>query len=130
MDSLSRSITDRTRAIVLVNPNNPTGSYVKQAELQGLLEICASRNAAIISDEVFSDYAFGPDTERVTSLAAIEDSLAFSISGLSKIAALPQVKLGWIVAAGQQKLRDEAMEKLEWIADTYLSVGTPVQVAA
>src|SRR5262249_39801621 len=92
--------------------------------------LCAEHGIAIISDEVFSDYGFGPDPARVGTLVAVEDCLAFSMSGLSKIAGLPQMKLGWIVAAGPDSLRHAAIEKLEWIADTYLSVSTPVQCAA
>jgi hypothetical protein len=129
-DSLAAAITGRTRAIVLVNPNNPTGSYVKRSELDALTQLAAARGIALISDEVFSDYAFAPDRERVTSLSGVEDCAVFAMSGLSKIAGLPQMKLGWIVVAGPPRLRAEAMEKLEWIADTYLSVGTPVQCAA
>ena len=119
MHALAESISDRTRAIVLVNPNNPTGSYVKKEELRALLEL----GLPLISDEVFSDYGFGEDRDRVTTLAGVEDRLCFSMSGLSKIAGLPQMKLGWIVVSGPPELRREAMEKLEWIADTYLSVG-------
>jgi aspartate/methionine/tyrosine aminotransferase len=130
LDALLQAITDRTRAVVLVNPNNPTGSYVKRGELEALTRLAAERGIALISDEVFADYAFAPDSERVTSLAGVEDCLAFSMSGLSKIAGLPQMKLGWIVVAGTARLRADAMEKLEWIADTYLSVSTPVQCAA
>jgi len=130
LESLAGMLTDRTRAIVLVNPNNPTGSYVKRPELDALVQLCAARAIALISDEVFSDYAFGPDAARVESLVDVEDCLAFSMSGLSKIAGLPQMKLGWIVSSGPAALRREAFEKLEWIADTYLSVGTPVQCAA
>ena len=115
---------------MLVNPNNPTGSYLKRGELEALTRIAAGRGVALISDEVFSDYGFAPDADRVSSLAGVEDCAAFSMSGLSKIAGLPQMKLGWIVVAGPPRLRAEAMEKLEWIADTYLSVGTPVQCAA
>ena len=112
---------------MLVNPNNPTGSYVKHAELDFLSRM----GVPLISDEVFSDYAFAPDDSRVTLVAcAVDDRLSFSMSGLSKIAGLPQMKLGWIVAGGPEQLRREAMEKLEWIADTYLSVSTPVQCAA
>ena len=129
-DALVQAITARTRAVVLVNPNNPTGSYVKRGELEALTRIAAERAIALISDEVFSDYAFAPAADRVTSLAGVEDCAAFSMSGLSKIAGLPQMKLGWIVVAGPPRLRAEAIEKLEWIADTYLSVGTPVQCAA
>jgi aspartate/methionine/tyrosine aminotransferase len=94
------------------------------------MRIAAERGIALISDEVFSDYAFAPDADRVASLAGVEDCAAFSMSGLSKIAGLPQMKLGWIVVAGPARLRASAIEKLEWIADTYLSVGTPVQCAA
>jgi hypothetical protein len=130
LDALAAAVSERTRAVVLVNPNNPTGSYVKRAELQTLSRLCAQRRIALISDEVFSDYALGQDAERVPTLVGIEECLAFSMSGLSKVAGLPQMKLGWIVASGPAKLRAEAMEKLEWIADTYLSVSTPVACAA
>jgi hypothetical protein len=129
-DALLSAIGPRTRAVVLVNPNNPTGSYLKHAELDALARLAGERRIALISDEVFSDYAFAPDPERVVSLAGVEDCLAFSLSGLSKIAGLPQMKLGWIVASGPAELRRRALEKLEWIADTYLSVGAPVQCAA
>jgi aspartate/methionine/tyrosine aminotransferase len=128
--ALEAALTPRTRAIILVNPNNPTGSYVKRAELGMLTSLCAARGIALISDEVFADYALTEDPERVSSLAGVEECLAFSMSGLSKVAGLPQMKLGWIVAAGPPALRSEALEKLEWIADTYLSVSTPVQCAA
>jgi aspartate/methionine/tyrosine aminotransferase len=130
LEALGAAITDRTRAVVLVNPNNPTGSYVKRHELEALVRLCAARRIALISDEVFSDYAFAPDATRVETLAGVEECLTFSMSGLSKIAGLPQMKLGWIVASGPRDLRREAFEKLEWIADTYLSVSTPVQCAA
>ncbi len=130
LEALVRAITDRTRAVVLVNPNNQTGSFVKRGELEALTRIAAERGIALVSDEVFSDYAFEAQAGRVTSLAGVEDCLAFSMSGLSKIAGLPQMKLGWIVVSGPSRQRAEAMEKLEWIADTYLSVGTPVQCAA
>ena len=118
-----------TRAIVLVNPNNPTGSYVKHGELDVLVEFCRKHDIALISDEVFADYALTQDRERVSTLAGVEECLAFSMSGLSKVAGLPQMKLGWIVVSGPQDLRAGAWDKLEWIADTYLSVGTPVQCA-
>jgi alanine-synthesizing transaminase len=126
MEGLTAAVTGRTRAIVLVNPNNPTGSYVKQRELDTL----ATLNLPLISDEVFSDYAFRPDAARAATLVeGSADCLAFSMSGLSKVAGLPQMKLGWIVASGPDRLCREAMAKLEWIADTYLSVSTPVQCA-
>jgi len=130
LEALADAITPRTRAVIVVNPNNPTGSFLKRAELAALAEMCAGRGIAIISDEVFSDYAFGPDADRAASVAGVEECLAFSMSGLSKAAGLPQMKLGWVVAAGPPDLRAQALERLEWIADTYLSVGTPVQCAA
>ncbi|MFB3825737.1 MAG: pyridoxal phosphate-dependent aminotransferase [Bryobacteraceae bacterium] len=121
-DSLEGAITPRTRAVVVVNPNNPTGSFLKTEELERLRGICRAHDLAIISDEVFADYGHAPDARRVRTLA--HTAGAFAMSGLSKIAGLPQMKLGWIVAPA------EAMEKLELIADTYLSVSTPVQHAA
>jgi aspartate/methionine/tyrosine aminotransferase len=129
IDALTGALTERTRAIVLVNPNNPTGSFVKRGELETLVELCAERGIALISDEVFADYPLGPNAECVSSLAGIEGALTFCLSGLSKIAGMPQMKLGWIVIGGPSVLRTEAAERLELIADTYLSVGTPVQHA-
>jgi aspartate/methionine/tyrosine aminotransferase len=138
LHAVERAVTPRTRAIVLVNPNNPTGSYVKRGELSALTALCAQRGVALISDEVFADYAFAEDADRVptlvtplvTPLAGVPECLAFSMSGLSKVAGLPQMKLGWLVVNGPAALRTAAGEKLEWIADTYLSVSTPVQCAA
>ena len=128
-EALAAAITGRTRAVVLVNPNNPTGSFVKRCELDVLVPLCAEQGIALISDEVFADYVFGSEAERVPSLAHVDETLAFCLSGLSKIAGLPQVKLGWIVIGGPPAQRAQATEKLELIADTYLSVGTPVQHA-
>jgi alanine-synthesizing transaminase len=122
-DALEALITDRTRAIVVVNPNNPTGSFLKRDEWERLQRL----GLAILSDEVFYDYGFGEGPERVTTLAGSESALVFSMSGLSKIAGLPQMKLGWIAASGPGC--DAALDALELIADTYLSVATPVQVA-
>jgi len=130
LDALAAAITDRTRGIILVNPNNPTGSFVKRAEMAALTRLAAPRGLALISDEVFADYAFGSDCDRVAMIAAQSECLAFSMGGLSKAAGLPQLKLGWLVCGGPEMQRQEAFEKLEWIADTYLSVGTPVQCAA
>jgi len=130
LDAVERALTPRTRAIVLVNPNNPTGSYVKRGELSALVALCAPRGVALISDEVFGDYALGEDADRVATLAGVEECLAFSMSGLSKVAGLPQMKLGWMVVNGPAALRAEAWEKLEWIADTYLSAAAPAQYGA
>jgi len=129
-DALASLVTPRSRAIVLVNPNNPTGSFLKRDELPRLLSLSAASGLAIVSDEVFSDYTFAPCQERVRSLTGIEDVLTFCLSGLSKIAALPQMKLGWIVTGGPADLHTRALERLELIADTFLSAGTPVQRAA
>jgi aspartate/methionine/tyrosine aminotransferase len=129
-DSLSDQVTSRSRAIVVVNPNNPTGSFLKRREAERLIEFCRARELAIVCDEVFSDYGLTQDSERVSSLAQQNDVLTFCLSGLSKIAAMPQMKLGWIVACGAEAERCAALERLELIADTYLSVGTPVQGAA
>lgn len=129
VDALERAVTDRTRAVVVVNPGNPTGSYLKRAEAERLFELCASRGLAVISDEVFADYAFAPDPRRLASAVADGPCLAFSLGGLSKSCGLPQLKLGWIAVSGPQRLRAEATARLEVIADTFLSVGTPVQQA-
>jgi len=129
IEALAAAVTDRTRAVVLVNPNNPTGSFVKAPELAALVELCRKRSLAIVSDEVFSDYAFAPDPQRVASLIDVDGALTFCLSGLSKVAGLPQMKLGWIVSGGPSVERIQAMERLELIADTYLSVATPVQHA-
>jgi alanine-synthesizing transaminase len=122
-DALQRAITPRTRAIVVVNPNNPTGSFLKREEWSRLQEL----GIPILSDEVFCDYSFAPDDSRVRTLTDASEVLTFSMSGLSKIAGLPQMKLGWIVASGPG--HEAALDRLELIADTYLSVATPVQIA-
>ena len=121
--ALETLITPRTRAIVVVNPNNPTGSYLKQAERERLERL----NLPILSDEVFSDFSFHSDRHRVPTLTGSANTLTFSMSGLSKIAGLPQMKLGWIVASGPG--HEAALEGLEWISDTFLSVSTPMQLA-
>jgi len=123
LDALASAITPRTRAIVVVNPNNPTGSFLKRAEWERLQIF----GLPILSDEVFSDFGFAPDPARLATLTGSSDALTFSMSGLSKIAGLPQMKLGWIVAGGPDHAL--ALEGLEWIADTFLSVATPVQWA-
>ena len=129
LDALARAVTPRTRAIVLVNPNNPTGSFLKKDERKEMLRLCAERNLALLSDEVFADYSFKPDARRVESLADVEEVPTFCLSGLSKVAGLPQMKAGWMVLAGPSAERAAVRERLELIADTYLSVGTPVQHA-
>jgi aspartate/methionine/tyrosine aminotransferase len=127
---LEEACSPRTRAIIVVNPNNPTGSFLKNAELDRLVALCGSRGLALISDEVFAGFAFARDGTRAAGVAGVTQAAAFALSGLSKIAALPQMKLGWIVCAGPDALRSAAIERLELIADTFLSVSTPVQYAA
>jgi alanine-synthesizing transaminase len=124
-DSLERARSPRTRAIVVVNPNNPTGSFLKRAELGRLIEL----GLPIISDEVFSSFALGPDPSRVSSVLETEQALVFALGGLSKLAALPQLKLAWLCAAGPKAALAEALSRLELIADTFLSPNTPVQHA-
>ena len=124
-----RALRASTRAIVIVSPNNPTGSYVTARELDRLFAVCRERGWALIADEVFADYPLDVDAP-VTDIAAGADVLAFTLGGLSKSAGLPQLKLGWIVAGGRPTARAAALAGLELIADSFLSVSTPVQVAA
>jgi len=123
--SLERARSSRTRAVVVVNPNNPTGSFLKRDELRRLVEL----GLPIISDEVFSSFALGPDPRRVRSVLETDSSLVFALGGLSKLAALPQLKLAWLCAAGPKAELAEALSRLELIADTFLSPNTPVQHA-
>jgi aspartate/methionine/tyrosine aminotransferase len=128
---VERAITPRTRALLLVTPNNPTGSFVTPDELDRLAALCAPRDIAIIADEVFADYELEPGAAAAAGRpAARRDVLTFSLGGLSKSAGLPQVKLGWIALSGPDALVASAIERLELVCDTYLSVSTPVQVAA
>jgi alanine-synthesizing transaminase len=120
----------RARAICVVHPNNPTGSFVKRQEAVALQALAAQRGVAIVSDEVFADYALVDDPRRFPSFAGEMPVLAFTLGGLSKSCGLPQMKLGWIVVSGPPDARREALARLEVIADTYLSVSTPVQLAA
>jgi aspartate/methionine/tyrosine aminotransferase len=129
--SVVRAITPRTRALLLVTPNNPTGSFVTPDEVGRLAALCAPRDVAIIADEVFADYELEPGAAAASGRAAARrDVLTFSLGGLSKSAGLPQVKLGWIAVSGPDGLVASAIERLELVCDTYLSVSTPVQMAA
>jgi alanine-synthesizing transaminase len=117
------------RAVLVVSPNNPTGSCVSPREVERLSAWCRERGAALVVDEVFADYPL--DVPRpLTDIAARSDVLAFTLGGLSKSAGLPQLKLGWMVVGGPAAERDRAIAALELIADSFLSVGTPVQAAA
>lgn len=127
--SIERALTPRTRAILVVSPNNPTGSFIREHELAQLADICADRRLAIVADEVFADYPLDAAAPGAR-VSARDDVLGFALGGLSKSAGLPQVKLGWIAVSGRESERTSALERLELICDTYLSVSTPVQVAA
>ncbi len=128
-EALAAAVTTATRAVIVVNPNNPTGSYLKRHEVAALTAVCSRHELALIADEVFADYAFEADPDRAPSMVACEEVLTFALNGLSKSAGLPQMKLGWIVAGGPEGLRRRAFERLELIADAYLSVSAPVQHA-
>ena len=119
----------RTRAIIIVSPNNPTGSFVSARELSRLFALCRDRGWVLIADEVFADYPLEADAP-VTDIAARADVACFTLGGLSKSVGLPQLKLGWIVAGGPEAACAAALAGLELIADSFLSVSTPVQVAA
>ena len=129
-DEIAERLGDRTRAVVLVHPNNPTGSYVKRHELQALRVACAGREVALIADEVFYEYPLRIDPHRAATLATEDELPAFALGGLSKSCGLPQMKLAWIALAGPRAFRERAGAALEWIADTYLPVSAPVQAAA
>jgi alanine-synthesizing transaminase len=126
--SLRAALTPRSRAVLVVHPNNPTGSFVAAREAAELAEICAARGLAIVADEVFLDYAANLDPPR--TFAGTAEALTFTLSGLSKVCALPQMKLAWMVVSGAPGVVRGALERLEIIADTYLSPGAPVQLAA
>ena len=125
--SLEKVVARRTRGVVVVHPNNPTGSYVHAHEQESLNALCAERGLAIIADEVFLDYAHNGEPQR--SFVVNPDVLSFTLSGVSKISALPQMKLAWIVTSGPAAQRDAALARLEVIADTYLSMNAPIQWA-
>ncbi len=124
---LERRVTPRTRAILLVHPNNPTGHATSLAERHCLEDLCQRHNLALIVDEVFLDFALA--TPIPTFAAGPHPCLTFVVSGLSKIAALPQMKSGWLAAFGPAQLRDQALGRLEIVADTFLSMNAPVQLA-
>lgn len=119
----------RVGAVVLVSPNNPTGTGVGADELEVLFSLAQEHGFAVISDEVFLDYRFAERPGYAPVAAAEAGALVFSLGGLSKSAALPQLKLGWILANGPEALLSAALSRLEWIVDSYLSVGSPVQLA-
>ncbi len=126
--SLYQAVNHRTRAVVVVHPNNPTGSYVKSEERTALNKFCREHELALMVDEVFLDFSI--DGAPQPTFAANQEVLTFTLSGISKISALPQMKLAWIVASGPREQANPALARLEIIADTYLSLNAPVQLAA
>jgi aspartate/methionine/tyrosine aminotransferase len=147
--SLEKAVTERTRGVVVVHPNNPTGSYVSAGEMELLNAFCRAHRLAVIVDEVFLDYELETPGARVpnqgahdrsagsapppksghASFAENHEVLTFTLSGLSKISELPQMKVAWVVTSGPASIVDAAMGRLEVIADTYLSMNAPVQRA-
>ncbi|MGA8620086.1 MAG: pyridoxal phosphate-dependent aminotransferase [Candidatus Sulfotelmatobacter sp.] len=125
--SLQQAVTPRTRGVVVVHPNNPTGSFVHSHERDSLSQFCREHELALIADEVFLDYAH--DRSAQPTFAANQDVLTFTLSGVSKISALPQMKIAWIATSGPAPGVDAAQSRLEIIADTYLSMNAPIQWA-
>ena len=131
ISSLERAFGPRTRAVLIVSPNNPTGSFLTADELDAVTDLCAAHGAALIADEVFADYPLATDQSGTRAqLLGHRSVLTFALGGLSKCVGLPQVKLGWFAVDGPSAEVSGAMDRLELICDTYLSVSTPVQVAA
>jgi aspartate/methionine/tyrosine aminotransferase len=126
--ALAAATSGRTRGLIVVHPNNPTGHYTSEVERARLTDFCVQRGIALIADEVFLDFSL--KESRATSFAATGEVLAFTLSGLSKICGMPQMKLAWIAGGGPAQEISEALARLEVIADAYLSVGTPAQLAA
>jgi aspartate/methionine/tyrosine aminotransferase len=125
--ALEQAVTPRTRGVIVVHPNNPTGHFAKSTEMARLNSICSAHEIAIIADEVFLDFAL--EGERPASFVANRGALTFTLSGLSKISGLSQMKAAWLIASGPEPWKSEALARIEVIADTYLSMNAPVQLA-
>jgi aspartate/methionine/tyrosine aminotransferase len=125
--ALESAITPRTRGVIVVHPNNPTGHFSKPEEASKLNAICSARQLAVIADEVFLDFVLAE--KQPASFATNTGALTFTVSGLSKISGLPQMKTAWLIAGGPEQMKTQALARLEVIADTYLSVNAPVQIA-
>lgn len=130
LGGIGRAIDRTTRAVLVVSPGNPTGAFLKRDELEALSALCAEHDLALVCDEVFADFPVDPAPSAVPSALVEVGALVFALGGLSKSVGLPQLKLGWIAVGGPGAGTSEALARLELIADTYLSVATPVQHAA
>ncbi|HEX2330505.1 MAG TPA: pyridoxal phosphate-dependent aminotransferase [Candidatus Angelobacter sp.] len=128
--ALEQLITPTTRGIIVVHPNNPTGHYTRPKEMERLAQICAFKKLAIIADEVFLDFSRSTGASQRSFVANGHAALTFTMSGVSKISALPQMKMAWLAVNGPKDLKREALARLEIIADTYLSMNAPIQLAA
>jgi alanine-synthesizing transaminase len=127
LHALKQAITQRTRGVIVVHPNNPTGHFTKADETAQLNQICSASRMAIIADEVFLDFSLGTAQQSFVANAA---ALTFTMSGISKISGLPQMKFAWLAVSGPKQEKREALARLEMIADTYLSLNAPIQLAA
>jgi alanine-synthesizing transaminase len=127
MHALKQAITPQTRGVIVVHPNNPTGHFTEPEETEQLNQICSANQMAIIADEVFLDFSLGATQE---SFVANAGALTFTMSGVSKISGLPQMKFAWLAVSGPEDTRREALARLEMISDTYLSLNAPIQLAA
>ena len=125
--ALEQIITPRTRGVIVVHPNNPTGHFAKSEEAAKVNEICSARGMALIADEVFLDFSI--TGQKPQTFAANRGALTFTMSGLSKISGLPQMKAAWLIITGPELWKTQALARLEVIADTYLSMNAPVQLA-
>ena len=127
LHALQQTITPRTRGIILVHPNNPTGHFTKPKETAQLNELCSTNQMAIIADEVFLDFSL---SHAHKSFVANSEALTFTMSGISKVSGLPQMKFAWLAVSGPDEMKREALARLEMIADTYLSLNAPIQLAS
>jgi hypothetical protein len=128
-DAILQALSPRTRAILVVSPNNPTGSVIRADDKAWLVGIASEHRLPVVADEVFAQYRLSMPSD-VSSFVGERGALTFTLGGLSKSAGLPQVKLAWTIVSGPRALVDDALARLSIIADTYLSVSTPVQIAA